>query len=80
MVTYHDDDDAGEQGGGKEGGDFFLWGPKKKTFSKRKKKGRLEPGLKRAKLKPYLPENGELLSLSLSFYPCVNNKCTIVTV
>jgi hypothetical protein len=78
MVTRHDDDDAGEQGGGKEGGDFFFCGARKKTFSKRKKRGRLEAGLKRAKLKPYLPENGQLLSLS--FYPCVNNKCTIVTV
>ena len=70
MVTHHDDDDAGEQGGGKEGGDSFLWGPKKKTFSKR---GRLEAGLKRAKLKPHLPENGELLSLSLSIHVSIIN-------
>jgi hypothetical protein len=57
---------------------FFFVGPEKKRFRKEKKRGRLEAGLKRAKLKPYLPENGQLLSLS--FYPCVNNKCTIVTV
>jgi hypothetical protein len=68
---------------------IFFVGPERKNvflkekrclgFTKRKKGEDLKLGLiKRAKLKPYLPGNGELLSLS--FYPCVTNKCTIVTV
>ena len=49
---------------------LFCGARKKKTFSKR---GRLEAGLKRAKLKPHLPENGELLSLSLSIHVSIIN-------
>jgi len=52
---------------------LFCGARKKKRFRKEKKIGRLEPGLKQAKLKPYLPENGELLSLSLSIHVSIIN-------